>query len=101
MPWRANRQNSMLLHSDELVGKIRQLASTMDFDIVQIESVMGLYLGTLPETKRYKSIEMFQNVTSQQFGRISHVQQGGDRKLRAWINGVSHGVLGTPLRGEV
>ena len=81
-----------LLHSEELVGKIRQLVSMMDFDIVQIESVMGLYLGALPTTKRYKSIVMFHNVTSQQFARISDVQQRGDRKLRAWINSVTMGL---------
>lgn len=80
-----------LLHSEELVGKIRWLSSMINFDIIQIESVMGLYLGMLPEPKRYKSIAMFQNVTSQQFGRISQVQQRGVRKLRAWINSVAMG----------
>ncbi|MBL0344303.1 hypothetical protein [Candidatus Villigracilis affinis] len=57
----------MLLHSEELKCKIDQLCSTMDFDIVQIESVMGLYLDMLPRGKRFKSVEMFQNFTSQQF----------------------------------
>ncbi len=65
----------MLLHSEELVGKIGQLFSGVDFDIVQIESVMGLYLETLPQSKPYKSIEMFQNVASQQFERMSQVER--------------------------
>ena len=80
-----------LLHSEELVEKIEKLFSTREFDIVQIESVMGLYLATLPKSKRYKSIVMFQNFASQQFGRMSQVEEGWDKKLRAWINGVSLG----------
>jgi polysaccharide biosynthesis protein PslH len=79
----------MLLHSEELLGKIGQLFSMIPYDIVQIESVMGLYLEALPQTKSYKSIQMFQNVASHQFARISHVERRGDRKLRAWINSVS------------
>jgi sugar transferase (PEP-CTERM/EpsH1 system associated) len=80
-----------LLHSEELVEKIGNLFSTFDFDIVQIESVMGLYLATLPQTKKYKSVLMFHNCASQQFGRMWQVEQGWGNKLRAWINGVSMG----------
>jgi glycosyltransferase involved in cell wall biosynthesis len=80
-----------LLHSEELVAKIGKLFATRDFDIVQIESVMGLYLATLPKSKRCKSIMMFQNFASQQFGRMSQVEDGWDKKLRAWVNGVSLG----------
>ena len=81
-----------LLHSEELAGKIRQLVSTMDFDIVQIEnSSMGLYLETFPPNSRCKSILMFQNFTSQQYGRVSHVEQHWGRKLRTWINSISMG----------
>ncbi len=79
----------VLLHSKELVGRIGQLFATIDFDIVQIESAMGLYLETLPSTKPYKSIQMFQNIASHQFTRISNVERRGARKLRAWINSVS------------
>jgi sugar transferase (PEP-CTERM/EpsH1 system associated) len=77
-----------LLHSEELVGKIGQLFSRNDFEIVQIESHMALYLAALPQTKSYKSIQMFQNVASQQLARIWHVERRGDRKLRTWMNGV-------------
>jgi glycosyltransferase involved in cell wall biosynthesis len=77
-----------LLHSEELVGKIGRLFATADFDIVQMESVMGLYLASLPHTTSSKSILMFQNVASQQFERMSQVEEGWDKKLRAWINGV-------------
>jgi glycosyltransferase involved in cell wall biosynthesis len=77
-----------LLHSEELVGKIGQLFSMMDFDIVQIESDMALYLATLPPNKSYKSLQMFHNVASVQLARISHVELRGDRRLRTWMNGV-------------
>ena len=80
-----------LLHSDELAGKITHLISLMDFDIVQVESVMGLYVETLPHTRRYKSIVVFQNVASQQFGRIAHLELHPYRKLRAWFNSVTMG----------
>jgi sugar transferase (PEP-CTERM/EpsH1 system associated) len=81
-----------LLHSEELVAKIKQLVSTEDFDIVQIEhSHMGLYLESIPRNNRCKSILMFHNVTSQQYGRISHVERRWDRKLRTWINSVAMG----------
>ena len=81
-----------LLYSEELVSKIRQLVSTMDFDIVQIEhSRMGLYLETLPRKSDYKSILMFHNITSQQYGRVSQVEQSWGRKLRSWVNSVTMG----------
>ena len=79
----------MLLHSEELVGKIQDLFSTLPFDIVQIESVMGLYLEVLPQNRSYKSIQMFQNVESSQFARIARVERRGYGKLRAWINSIS------------
>jgi polysaccharide biosynthesis protein PslH len=81
----------MLLHSKELVAKIRQIFSRTDFDIVQIESVMGLYLEALPQTRHFKSIQMFQNITSQQYGSILHVEQNWGRKLRTWLNRVTMG----------
>jgi polysaccharide biosynthesis protein PslH len=81
----------MLLHSEELVNKIQQLVSMVDFDLVQIESVMGLYLDVIPRTGRFKSIEMFQNFTSQQYERFTNVEQRWDRKLRMWLNGVTMG----------
>jgi polysaccharide biosynthesis protein PslH len=79
-----------LLHSEELVSKIRHLVSTMDFDVVQIEHArMGLYLGTLPRNKRYKSILMFHNFSYQQYSRVSHIERSWNRKLRALLNSVA------------
>jgi sugar transferase (PEP-CTERM/EpsH1 system associated) len=80
-----------LLHSEELMEKIRQLFSEMTFDIVQIEAHMALYLSGIPQTKRYKSLQMFQDVASQQLARIAHVERRGGRKLRHWLNAVTMG----------
>jgi sugar transferase (PEP-CTERM/EpsH1 system associated) len=79
----------MLLHSQELLQKIRQLFSTAPFDIVQIESVMGLYLEGLPPRGAYRSLEMFQNITSHQLARISDVERRGYERLRARITSIS------------
>ena len=38
-----------LLHSEELVSKIRQLVSRIDFDIVQIEIPHGVVSGNSPQ----------------------------------------------------
>jgi len=79
-------------YSEELVEKIRQLVSEMDFDILEIEhEQMGLYLDIFPRNNRFKSILMFHNFTPQQYGRFSHVEQNLGRKLRAWINSVTMG----------
>jgi polysaccharide biosynthesis protein PslH len=78
----------MLLHSEELVTKIRQLFSRVDFDIVQIEQFMGLYLEALPRKKSYKTLQMFHNVESQNYARIAQVERRWYRRVRASINGV-------------
>lgn len=80
-----------LLHSEELVRKIQDMCATKDFDIVQIESVMGLYLARLPRAVSMKSIGMFQNVSSQQFARVSSVEDTWFRKVRAQLNGIALG----------
>ena len=81
----------VLLHSEELLGKIDRLVATRHFDIIQMESVMGMYLARLPRTRTCKTILMFQNFASQQFERMSLVEDSWDRKLRAWINMVAMG----------
>ena len=81
-----------LRHSNELMRKIKDLASTIDFDIVQIEHAhMGLYLETLHPNKFQKSILMFHNFTLQQYGRVSHVEKRWDRKLRSKLNSIAMG----------
>jgi polysaccharide biosynthesis protein PslH len=80
-----------LLHSKELAGKIRQLVTRMDFDIVQIDSRMGLYLETLPQNALCKSILMFPDFTFQQSRRISRIEQRWDRKIRRLLHSVTMG----------
>jgi sugar transferase (PEP-CTERM/EpsH1 system associated) len=76
------------LYSEELVNKIRQLVSEVDFDIVQIEqSRMALYLKILPPNKHFKRILFFHNIASFQYNRISRVERNLLRKMRAWLHG--------------
>lgn len=77
------------LQSEELVNKIKGLVSTMDFDIVQIESRMGLYLEALPSNSSCKSVLMFQNFTFQQDSRIFQIEQRWDIKARSLLNSVA------------
>ena len=81
-----------LLYSEELVAKIRQLVSTEEFDIVQIEhSRMGLYLEIVQQERRCKSILMFHNFTFQQDSRVSHIEQRWSRKMRVLLNSIAMG----------
>ncbi len=79
-----------LLHSKELFNKIQQLASTSDFDIIQVEhSRMGLYLKAFPPNRRCKSLLMFHNFTYQQYDRVAHIERNWYRKLRSFLNGIA------------
>ena len=81
-----------LLYSSELVEKIKQLTAKIEFDIVQIEHArMGLYLEALPSCAHRKSLLMFHNFTSQQYGRVSQVERRWDRKFRTWLNSLAMG----------
>ena len=79
-----------LLYSEELVGKIKQLVYTEDFDIIQIEhSRMGFYLETLPKDRRCASILMLHNFTFQQYNRISRMERRWGRKMRSLLNSLA------------
>jgi len=76
------------LHSEVLANKIRQLVSTVDFDIVHIEqSRMALYLKTLPPCAPFKRILGLQNVASVQYDRISYIALTPTKRKRAWLHG--------------
>jgi sugar transferase (PEP-CTERM/EpsH1 system associated) len=77
------------LYSQELYDKIRRLFSEVDFDIVQIESRMGLYWETIPQNLSPKSIMMFQNFTFQQYRRVFHIEKRWDKKVRSLLNSVT------------
>jgi sugar transferase (PEP-CTERM/EpsH1 system associated) len=83
---KGNPPELALLHSDELVEKIERLFARIPFDIVQIESVMALYLPHLPQTRAYKTLQMFQNVAAHQLVRISHIERRPERRVRTWLN---------------
>jgi sugar transferase (PEP-CTERM/EpsH1 system associated) len=75
------------LDSKELVNKIRQLASSIDFDIVHIEqSRMAQYLEALPANNHFKSFLGFQNIATYQYDRISHIALTSTKKIRTWLH---------------
>lgn len=74
-------------HSEELVHQIRHLVSTVDFDVVQIEtSHMALYLETIPPDAHCKRILMFHNLAFNQYDHIFHFEWRLGRKMRAWLH---------------
>jgi glycosyltransferase involved in cell wall biosynthesis len=73
-------------YSSELVQKLRCLASTVGFDIVQIEhSHMALYLEALPPDAYDRSILEFVDVAFGQCARISSIELGLGKKVRRWL----------------
>jgi len=74
-------------HSDELAGKIKALASQVEFDIVQIEhSYNASYLEALPPTAKGKRILVFRNVTFDQLVRMARVEWRPALKARVLLN---------------
>ena len=78
-----------LLRSEELISKIRHLVSTMDFDVVEIDSRLGLYLEALPNDRRCKSILMFHNFTFQQGLRIFRYERRWGKKIRKLLDSIA------------
>ena len=76
------------LNSQDLAKKIRDLVSSMDYDIVQIEhSRMALYLEALPPSARAKSVLVFHNIASIQYDRISNIALTPIKRARARLHG--------------
>lgn len=74
-------------YSKELAHKIRQLVSTVSFDVVQIEhSQMALYLETLPADAHCRRVLVFHNVAFSQYSRMLHVERGQGRRVRTWLH---------------
>jgi len=75
------------LRSQELADRIRQLASVVDFDIVQIEhSRMALYLEALPPDTHSKRILVFHNIAAHQYDRIARIELKSAKRMRAWLH---------------
>jgi len=75
-----------LMYSEELVSKIRHLASTVDFDIVQMEhSYMAMYLEALPRHMQSKTVLMFLDIIFGKFDRTYRIESKLARKLRLWL----------------
>jgi sugar transferase (PEP-CTERM/EpsH1 system associated) len=76
------------LHSEVLADRIRHLAASLDFDIVQIEQTrMALYLEALPTDTNSKHILVFHNIAARQYDRISHIALTPTKRMRAWLHG--------------
>jgi len=74
--------------SYEFAEKIRELVSTIDFDIIQIEdSYMGLYLNALPKKIWSKTILVFHDIIFSKYERLARIEPKGTRKIRKWLNG--------------
>lgn len=74
-------------HSEELIHKIRQLVSTVDFDVVHIEpSHMALYLEALPSDAHCRRILVFHNIASDQYARLSRAERRMVGRMRAWLH---------------
>ncbi len=72
--------------SSEMVDRIRQLASRVDFDIIDIvNSYMGLYLEALAPELRQKTVLTFIDVVSSAYERISRLEPSLPRKFRTWL----------------
>jgi sugar transferase (PEP-CTERM/EpsH1 system associated) len=80
----AGKPLELLFHqSDEFVRKINHLASTVNFDVVQIEhSHNAVYLEALPGEAACRRILVFRNVEFDQYAHILSVERRPVRKIR-------------------
>jgi sugar transferase (PEP-CTERM/EpsH1 system associated) len=73
-------------YSQQLAHKIQHLASSVDFDIVQIEhSHMALYLEALPPDLHCRTILMFHDIVFSKYARIFRFECRLGSKLRALL----------------
>jgi len=73
--------------SQDLTQKIQRLASEVDFDAVEIvDSYMALYLETLPQKTRTKTLLTFIDVVYSKYDRISQLEPKRSRKWRTWLH---------------
>lgn len=76
----------LFYQSEELVQKIRHLASTVDFDILQIEhSRNAVYLEALPSSAKCKRILVFRDIEFEKYARIFRVQRRPVMKMRNFL----------------
>lgn len=74
-------------YCEELVEKIRHLATTVDFDVVHIEpSYVALYLEALPPEACIKSFLTFHNIEFSLFRRLARVERRKPEKLRMLLH---------------
>lgn len=73
--------------SDELARKIRGLAASVNFDIVQIDHMtMGMYLEVVPPEMAKRAVWMVHDVDYSRYARLVRVETKLIRKLRLWLH---------------
>lgn len=73
-------------HSEELVKKIQRLASSIEFDVVQIEhSYNARYVEALPSEIECRKLLVFHNIVFDQYAQISRIEWRPLMKLRALL----------------
>lgn len=73
--------------SQGMVGPLRQLTETVDFDIVHIEpSYIALYRELLPPSLQARAVLAYHNIEYDLFSRIAKIEPKGIKKVRAWFH---------------
>lgn len=73
-------------HSPLMAKKIQQLCGMVAFDVVDIiDSYMGLYLESLPETLHHKTVLTFIDIVFNKYERIWRLEPTTARKFRMWL----------------
>jgi len=76
-----------LYESRDLIGKIRDLITQIDFDIIQIEdSHMSTYIDILPKSMYSKTCITFHDVNFKKAERLVKVEAKIARKARLWFH---------------
>ncbi len=74
-------------NSQELASKIRDIASTVDFDVIHIEhGSMGLYLEVFPHNMRERTVWMLHDIDWSKYAQMSLLDWKQTRKLRMWLH---------------
>jgi len=74
-------------YNERLISTIRELASQVDFDVVQIEDTyMARYLEALPRGFRAKTVLTFHDVIFRKYARIYKIQPKLRKKFRHWLH---------------
>lgn len=76
-----------MYESRELAGKINNLVTQVEFDIIQIEdSQMGIFLDILPREIRSRTLLTFHDVNFKKYNQLFRLEPKMIRKIRTWLH---------------